>query len=88
MEGDDLSITVEADDSGIDFETDTSVEEGRGRIRSEVRVKGRGSTARSMASNRSEAYERLDSRGEDRMDTASGFTPGKCTSIHTLLNGG
>lgn len=80
---DDLSITVETDESGIDFETDTSAtdtsahEGSRNRLRSEVRVKGRGSTAREMASTRSEAYDRLDNR--DRMDTSSAFVPGKCT---------
>jgi len=77
MEDDNLSITVEADD--LDLDNESIEDEGRGRIRSEVRVKGRGSTAREMSSTRSEAYDRL-GRGDDRMDTSTTFTPAQCVS--------
>lgn len=75
MEDDNLSITVENDDSALNFDGDDG--SSRSRLRSEVRVKGRGSTAREMSSTRVEAYDRL-----DRMETSSfAFVPGKCMSL-------
>ncbi len=80
-----VNITIEADDSDIHFDTDTSYEQDDKKIRSQVsaprNVKGRGRTHREMEARNfghSDVYERLENSGEDRMDTG-GFAPKRCT---------